>query len=90
MLGGEAQRKCLETLDRFAVTENFRNWRFRLELADQIRKLSEIYEADEIFKHLCPLTMDLLLDRVAEVRKNALNVVSYIFYPTHKEQESVI
>lgn len=75
MLGSEAQRKCLETFDRFAVTENSRNWRFRLELADQIKQLSEIYEAEEVFKHLCPLSMSLLHDRVSEVRKRALSVV---------------
>ncbi|XP_035712717.1 serine/threonine-protein phosphatase 4 regulatory subunit 1 isoform X2 [Folsomia candida] len=95
-LGGEAQRKCLETLDRFAVTENNRNWRFRLELADQIKNLSEIYEAEEIFKVLCPLTMDLLLDRVAEVRKKALSVIPYLVtrlnysYADHPNDPSIV
>ena len=76
ILGTVERRKCLESLRSFLDTDNERNWRFRLEVLHQLEQLTELYEADEIYKYLRPLAVDLVKDGVAEVRKTALSVVS--------------
>jgi serine/threonine-protein phosphatase 4 regulatory subunit 1 len=76
ILGTVERRKCLECLRSFLETDNKRNWRFRLELTRQLEQLTEIYEADEVYKYLRPLAVDLVKDGVAEVRKTALFVIT--------------
>ena len=76
ILGTVERRKCLENLRSFLDTDNERNWRFRLEMLHQLEQLTDLYEADEVYKYLRPLALDLVKDGVAEVRKTALSVVS--------------
>lgn len=76
ILGGEERKKCLKSVRGFIKTDNPRNWRFRLELVYQIKRLVNMFEADEVFRHICPVCIDLIKDNVAEIRKESLQAVS--------------
>ena len=58
------------------MTDNRNNWRFRLELSNQLGELTDMYEPEAVFKHLCPISLELALDPICEVRKATIRVVS--------------
>jgi hypothetical protein len=64
------------------VTDNEWNWRFREELAQQLLAAVSLFTAEDIRKHLTPIAISLLLDKVAAVRQVALCLVSMIPPPT--------
>jgi hypothetical protein len=63
------------------VTDNEWNWRFREELADQLLAAVCLFTPEDTRKHLTPIAISLLLDKVAAVRQVALCLVSTIFLP---------
>ncbi|ODM96970.1 Serine/threonine-protein phosphatase 4 regulatory subunit 1 [Orchesella cincta] len=73
ILGGEERKKCLKSIKCFIKTDNPRNWRFRLELVYQIQQLVDMFEMDDVFKHVCPVCIDLIKDNVAEIRRESLH-----------------
>ena len=54
--------------------DNERNWRFRLELAEQIGHLVVLFSPQEVKEHLSPIALVLLKDKVSAVRLSSVNV----------------
>lgn len=63
------------------MTDNEWNWRFREELAEQLLAAVNLFTPEDTRKHLTPIAISLLLDKVAAVRQVALCLVSRIFLP---------
>lgn len=66
----------LPKLEEFLKMDNERNWRFRLELTDQLGQIVELYSADHIKEYLAPIALTLIQDKVSAVRLSATVVVS--------------
>jgi hypothetical protein len=62
------------------VTDNEWNWRFREELAEQLLAAVNLFTPEDTRKHLTPIAISLLHDKVAAVRQVALCLVSNIFF----------
>lgn len=75
-LGQGDQRRSLPLLADFLCTDNHRNWRFRHTLARQLCELAELYNPLDINQYLVPIASELLLDKVAEVRRKSVDSVS--------------
>ena len=50
----------LPKLEEFLKMDNERNWRFRLELTDQLGQIVELYSADHIKEYLAPIALTLI------------------------------
>ncbi|XP_023712564.1 serine/threonine-protein phosphatase 4 regulatory subunit 1 isoform X3 [Cryptotermes secundus] len=66
----------LPRLSEFLVTDNEWNWRFREELADQLLAAVSLFTPEDTRKHLTPIAISLLLDKVAAVRQVSLCLVT--------------
>ncbi|KAH9370604.1 hypothetical protein HPB48_010733 [Haemaphysalis longicornis] len=75
-LSREDQRRSLPLLADFLCTENHRNWRSRHTLARQLCELAELYNPRDINEYLVPIASELLLDKVAEVRRKSVDSAS--------------
>lgn len=69
------QRRSLPLLGEFLSTDNHRNWRFRFALARQIKDIAELYNATDINQYLVPIVLQLLEDKVAQVRRMSVKAV---------------
>ncbi|KAK3581114.1 hypothetical protein CHS0354_033907 [Potamilus streckersoni] len=87
LLQPNTRRQYLIKVQDFMNVDNQRNWRFRLELAEQLVLISELFLAREIYEHLLPLGMVLAEDKVAEVRREALRLISGILRRLNASQE---
>jgi len=76
LLGEEERNSYLPRLEEFLKMDNERNWRFRLELTEQLGILVPIFSADQLTEHLAPIAITLVQDKVAAVRKIATQVLS--------------
>jgi len=76
LLGEEERNSYLPRLEEFLKMDNERNWRFRLELTEQLGILVPIFSADQLTEHLAPIAVTLVQDKVAAVRKAATQVLS--------------
>jgi len=76
LLGEEERNSYLPRLEEFLKMDNERNWRFRLELTEQLGILVPIFSADQLTEHLAPIAITLVQDKVAAVRKAATQVLS--------------
>ncbi|XP_021372324.1 serine/threonine-protein phosphatase 4 regulatory subunit 1-like isoform X2 [Mizuhopecten yessoensis] len=76
LLKPDMRQQYLTKVECFMNTDNCRNWRFRLELADQLMLMSELFSADEVSRYLLPLGITLAEDKVAEVRQAAFRLLS--------------
>jgi serine/threonine-protein phosphatase 4 regulatory subunit 1 len=72
----ELRKQYLPKMSDFLNMDNDRNWRFRQELAVQLGHLVPLYTAEEIKTHLAPIALILIRDKVAAVRKSAVDVHS--------------
>ncbi|XP_063232805.1 serine/threonine-protein phosphatase 4 regulatory subunit 1-like isoform X2 [Bacillus rossius redtenbacheri] len=73
------ERSCyLPKLSLFLMTDNESNWRFREELAEQLLMSTNLFSPVDVRKHLTPLAITLLLDRVAAVRHVALYLMTQL------------
>jgi hypothetical protein len=70
----------LPRLPQFLLTDNDWNWRFREELANQLLAAVNLFTAEDTKKHLIPIALSLLLDKVAAVRQVALCLVSLVYF----------
>lgn len=70
-----ARNRFLPRLKEFLDTDNDRNWRYREELAEQLRLSMSLYSSADWLVHLAPLATTLLCDKVAAVRQKALVLV---------------
>merc|ERR1719300_1209816 len=69
LLSPEARAEYLPRLEEFLKMDNDRNWRFRLELCNQVAALVPLCSSEEVLAHLAPLCLLLVNDRVSEVRR---------------------
>jgi serine/threonine-protein phosphatase 4 regulatory subunit 1 len=76
LLGEEERNSYLPRLEEFLKMDNERNWRFRLELTEQLGILVPIFSAEQLTEHLAPIAITLVQDKVAAVRKIATQVLS--------------
>lgn len=74
----EAQTKE-NLIDVFLVLQKDpKKWRVRYLISNQLKYLSEIYDADTNFKYLFPISLKLCNDQVSEVRKSASENIIYV------------
>jgi len=66
----------LPRLSEFLLTDNEWNWRFREELAEQLLAAVNLFTPEDSRRHLTPIAISLLLDKVAAVRQVALSLVT--------------
>jgi len=89
LLSTESRNEYLPRLGEFLKMDNERNWRFRLELTEQIGLMLHLFSAEDIRDHLGPIAFQLVQDKVAAVRKAAAVVVSTMLstlFKTEKEK----
>lgn len=89
LLKPEVRRLYLTKVQGFMNTDNQRNWRFRLELGEQLILISELYSVQEISQYLLPLGLSLAEDRVSEVRNIANRLISVIVRRFSDEKDEV-
>ncbi|XP_076679485.1 serine/threonine-protein phosphatase 4 regulatory subunit 1 isoform X3 [Andrena cerasifolii] len=68
----------LPRLKEFLATDNQWNWRFREELATQLLEVVNLFGPADVERHIVPLSLELLGDKVAAVRHVALSLVTHI------------
>ena len=66
----------LPRLVSFITVETDRNWRFREEVASRLLETVELFSPKNVSEHIAPLSLPLLVDKVAAVRHMALALVS--------------
>ena len=55
-----------------------KKWRIRFLISNQLKYLSEIYDAETSFKYLFPISLKLCNDQVSEVRKAAASQIVFV------------
>ncbi|XP_014261629.1 serine/threonine-protein phosphatase 4 regulatory subunit 1-like isoform X2 [Cimex lectularius] len=76
LLRPAVRNTLLPRLVYFQKTDYKRYWRFRQELAEQLLQILGLFSPADTCHHLSPIVQSLLLDRVAEVRKVSLHLVT--------------
>ncbi|CAF1281058.1 unnamed protein product [Adineta ricciae] len=66
----------LDKLTCLTSVDNQRNWRFRLESANQLFELTPLFSSSDIGDYISPLVFAMAVDRVAEVRHTAIKALS--------------
>ncbi|XP_041375739.1 serine/threonine-protein phosphatase 4 regulatory subunit 1-like isoform X3 [Gigantopelta aegis] len=87
LLKPDVRRRYLGRIQDFMTTDNHRNWRFRLELSQQLVSLCELYSTNDITRYLVPIAMNLASDKVAEVRHIAFRLISIILRRLYEDGE---
>ncbi|CAI9715732.1 serine/threonine-protein phosphatase 4 regulatory subunit 1-like isoform X2 [Octopus vulgaris] len=87
LLKPSVRNAYLPKFDNFLTTDNHRNWRFRLELAEQCELLSSLFQAEENSTFLLPIALTLLSDKVAEVRLAACALASTLLKQLYNTRE---
>ncbi|PSN40587.1 hypothetical protein C0J52_10368 [Blattella germanica] len=78
LLRPQERNSYLPRLSEFLLTDNEWNWRFREELAEQLLAAVTLFSPEDTRKHLTPIAISLLLDKVAAVRQVALSLMSEV------------
>merc|ERR1712123_451545 len=76
LLNKNDRNEYLPRLEEFLKMDNERNWRFRLELTEQLGVLVPLFKAEDIRDHLAPIALTLVQDKVSSVRQSATGVIS--------------
>lgn len=76
MLPQQQRELFLPRLNEFLNLDNAHNWRFRLELSLQLTPVSDLFTPQQCWTHICPITFDLMTDKVVEIRRTCFFVVS--------------
>ncbi|PAV59583.1 hypothetical protein WR25_01847 isoform B [Diploscapter pachys] len=79
-LPSETRNAMVDVLPQFMPVDNTFTWRFRQEFARQCIKLCELYGIEEINRTMSAIGLTLANDRIAEVRKDAILLLSQILY----------
>lgn len=69
------RRMYLFRIRDFMMCDNQRNWRFRLELANQLSPLASLFQPQDVADHILPIAFDLAYDRVAKVRYSSFRAM---------------
>lgn len=88
LLKPEVRGIYLYQLTDFLTIDNSRNWRFRYELARQLCSLTELYNADDIVRYICPITMRLAADKVVAVQEETGRLISTLFNKLHESGDT--
>ena len=83
LLSVETRNAYLPRLEEFLKMDNERNWRFRLELTEQLGSMMALYTPNDIREYLAPMATQLVQDRVAAVRVSATAVLSTMLHTSH-------
>jgi len=89
----EATRNAyLPRLEEFLKMDNERNWRFRLEVTEQLGSMMSLglYSPAHTREFLAPMALQLVQDRVAAVRVAATNVLSSMLSRLHGLQHPIL
>ncbi|XP_073976226.1 serine/threonine-protein phosphatase 4 regulatory subunit 1-like isoform X3 [Rhodnius prolixus] len=76
LLRPAGRNSFLPRLTEFLMTDYEWNWRFRQELAQQLLQVLGLFSPVDTCHHLSPVVMALLVDRVSDVRKVALQLAT--------------
>ena len=76
LLSPNHRAEYLPRLEEFLKMDNERNWRFRLELSDQLAVMVALVSPEDLRYHLAPIALSLVQDRVSSVRQSAVSVIS--------------
>jgi len=85
LLSEESRNAYLPRLEEFLKMDNERNWRFRLELTEQLGQLVvlELFSASDMREYLAPMASQLVQDKVSSVRVAATTVLSDMLFKLH-------
>uniref|UniRef100_A0A2C9JIK6 Uncharacterized protein n=1 Tax=Biomphalaria glabrata TaxID=6526 RepID=A0A2C9JIK6_BIOGL len=83
----EVRLQYLSRTSEFMKTDNQRNWRFREELAEQLILVCDLFHCIDVVAHIVPLAMEMLTDKVAQVRLVALKLICAILKKTYQNEE---
>ena len=85
LLSEETRNAYLPRLEEFLKMDNERNWRFRLELTEQLGHLVSLslFSASDIREYLAPMATQLVQDKVSSVRVAATTVLSDMLGKLH-------
>ncbi|PIK63051.1 putative serine/threonine-protein phosphatase 4 regulatory subunit 1 [Apostichopus japonicus] len=78
LLRPQLRQQYLNRMNDFLTTDNQRNWRFRLELAEQLIDMCDFYSPREVYDNILHIAMELACDRVADVRFMAYKLISRV------------
>jgi len=95
------QKTILRKLPEFYKLDNEYNWRFRVEFINQFTKIVQLFDKPKQFSQIIiPMIFSLLEDRIAEVRKSAIPLLSLTIQhlndltkhipPANKLKESIL
>ena len=87
LLSPGQRAEYLPRLEQFLKMDNERNWRFRLELSEQLVALVPLVSADDMRYHLAPIALTLVQDRVSSVRSSAVTVITKMLSILHTNQQ---
>ena len=77
LLDVASRREYLPKLPDFLKMDNERNWRFRLELTEQLERLLPLYSPADVDEHISPMVMVLIRDKVGKLIFSWLYLVLY-------------
>ena len=87
LLNKDEQVTILSKLNRFIDLENSLNWRFRLTFAQHLGEIVPLYNRPTYFnEYILPIVCKLLQDKVAEVRKAAVQVLALVVRHLHDQK----
>ena len=92
LLSEETRNAYLPRLDEFLKMDNERNWRFRLELTEQLGRLIglSLFSAGDLREYLAPLATQLVQDKVSAVRLAATRVISLMLFKLHSLEHPIL
>jgi serine/threonine-protein phosphatase 4 regulatory subunit 1 len=83
LLAVSARTAYLPRLGEFLKMDNERNWRFRLELCEQLGHTLTLFSGPDVRQHLTPIVTQLVTDKVAAVRLAAARVLAVMLSQLH-------
>jgi len=90
LLPDETRNTYLPRLEEFLKMDNERNWRFRLELTEQLGKMMPLFTPNDIREYLAPMLSQLVQDKVAAVRTAATAVLANMLSQLHSLQHPIL
>ena len=85
------QKMILRRLPEFYKLENEYNWRFRVEFINQFTNLINLYDKPKQFSQIIiPMIFSLLEDKVAEVRKNTIPLLTVTIQHLYDSNKKIL
>ena len=88
LLSPTSRADYLPRLEEFLKMDNERNWRFRLELSEQLSHLVSLVSPEDIRYHLAPIALSLVQDKVSCVRQSAVAVITVMLTSLNTSDQS--